>query len=84
MNERTGHALFAAGMLAIFTVYALVSAQGEKVLHVDASGFMPETITIAAVVKPDTRICAVPVDGGMVSCRTVAEFRTWVAQRPAR
>jgi hypothetical protein len=49
------------------------------------SGFMPEVVTIAREMADDGQVCAEPkLDGVLLSCRTVKDFRAWVKERPLK
>ena len=40
-----------------------------------------EIVVIKSSLPPSARLCAERADSGLVSCRTIGEFRAWVMQR---
>lgn len=50
-------------------------------LRLPAEGYVPDTVVIRQALKDTALVCAEPVAGGTVSCRTVKEFRVWVVER---
>jgi hypothetical protein len=49
-----------------------------------AQGFVPASTVVSQYVSDKDRICAEPKGGGILSCRTVGEFRKWVVERSAK
>ena len=82
MTVNRTNSLIAAIVFAVLIGYAFAAAQNVK--SMPASGFLPETVTIRATMPDDGQVCAEPRAGGLVACRSAAEFRKWVRERPAK
>lgn len=82
MTVNRMNSAIAAVVLAVLIGTAFAAAQNVKSLP--ASGFLPETVTIRATMPDDGQVCAEPRSGGLVSCRSVGEFRKWARERPAK
>ena len=50
-------------------------------LQLPAEGYIPNTVVIKKSLSEKALVCAEPIADGMISCRTVGEFRNWVIQR---
>jgi hypothetical protein len=78
---------FAAAVIVAFAfalMTGVIVAQDKSVFSSAAQGFVPATHAVSQYVLDKERICAEPKGGGILSCRTVGEFRKWVVERSAK
>jgi hypothetical protein len=78
---------FAAAVVVAFALAfmtGLIAQDTKGVFSSPAQGFIPATTVVSQYVPDKDRVCAEPKGGGVLSCRTVAEFRKWVMERPLK
>jgi hypothetical protein len=66
--------------LLLGTVFAFAQAPKSQMEYFRDPG-VPETFVVRPSVKDTALVCAEP-DKGLVTCKTVGEFRAWVRERP--
>lgn len=75
---------YAAIMLVCFGLAALGAiafGQATAMKAVPAQGYTPESWVLGADAPNKVLLCAQPMGGGTLACRTAGEFRTWVRER---
>lgn len=77
-------AIFIAVGLAVGAAGVLAAQSVQHVMYQPASGFVPETVTIARSLPDTARVCVEPATGGLVSCRTMKKLRVWIQARDVK
>jgi len=67
--------------LLLGAVFAFAQAPKSKMDYYVNERAVPETFVVRLAVKDTSLVCAEP-DKGLVTCRSVGEFRAWVRERP--
>jgi hypothetical protein len=74
-----------SAFICLFLVWLMIialSAQAPKAqMEYYRDPGTPETFVVRLPVKDTALVCAEP-EKGLVACRPVGEFRTWVRERP--
>jgi hypothetical protein len=84
MNSRDLVAVVVA-FVASMLVGVVLASIPEVVRVVPPSGYQPLAIVVLSEAPSDALVCSDPrLTGGLLSCRPVSEFRTWVRERPLR
>jgi len=67
--------------LLLGMAFVVLQAQDKRVEYYAMGRASPETLVVLKVVPNNGLICAEP-DKGLVACKTVKEFRSWVFSPP--
>ena len=55
-------------------------AQQAKAMIMEQSRSLPDVVLVKKAMPDNGQVCAEPPSGGIVACKTVAEFRAWVRE----
>jgi len=76
---------YAGVLIAIITLLLLfVALTSGQVAYMEKTRSVPQVVVIEKVLPDTAQVCAEPLDGGLVACRPVGEFRKWVREVPKR
>ena len=75
---------FALSAIALAQAQVMIAypPNAPTVIYVAPNGGIPGAIVVKSAVSNDSQVCAEPAVEGVLACRSAAEFRVWVAQRP--
>lgn len=55
-------------------------AQQAKAMIMEQSRSLPDVVLVKKAMPDTGQVCAEPPSGGIVACKSVAEFRAWVRE----
>jgi hypothetical protein len=55
-------------------------ARQDKAMIYSQSRSLPDVVLVKKAMPNDGQVCAEPPSGGIVACKSVAEFRAWVRE----
>ena len=61
-----------------FVLGPMMASAQDKAMFYEKSRNTPEVVLIRKALSDTAQVCAEPIDGGIVACRSVADFRKWV------
>jgi hypothetical protein len=66
----------------VMFAFALATAGAvAQVAYMEKSRSTPQVVVIEKVLPDSAQVCAEPLDGGLVACRSIGEFRKWVREQ---